>query len=172
MKGTDLLFLRIGAFLFVMNLFILDSNPRLAAHYNCDKHVNKIIIESAQMLSAAHWLYGDNAYPHLMKLVFINHPVTVWVRMSRENYIWTTKYALGLCEEYKDRYWRTHKHERLHNWFANNIPEQITNQHLTPFQQSVYPDCVRDCGVEAYRVYYKLYKSKIATWRNGTPYWW
>ena len=35
-----------------MNIFVLDRNPSKAAHMMCDKHVVKMIIESAQMLSA------------------------------------------------------------------------------------------------------------------------
>ena len=35
-----------------MNIFVLDRDPTKAAHMMCDKHVVKMIIESAQMLSA------------------------------------------------------------------------------------------------------------------------
>ena len=37
-----------------MNIFILDKNPHVAAQMLCDKHVPKMIIESAQMLSTVH----------------------------------------------------------------------------------------------------------------------
>ena len=37
-----------------MNIFILDKDPKLAAQMLCDKHIPKMIIESAQMLSTAH----------------------------------------------------------------------------------------------------------------------
>ena len=37
-----------------MNIFYLDTNPALCAEYHCDKHVVKMIIEYAQMLSTAH----------------------------------------------------------------------------------------------------------------------
>ena len=37
-----------------MNLFILHNDPVIAAQMQCDKHVVKMIIESAQMLSTAH----------------------------------------------------------------------------------------------------------------------
>ncbi len=35
-----------------MNIFVLDRDPTKAAHMMCDKHVVKMILESAQMLSA------------------------------------------------------------------------------------------------------------------------
>ena len=37
-----------------MNIFILDEDPAEAARQQCDKHVVKMIVESAQMLSTAH----------------------------------------------------------------------------------------------------------------------
>ena len=37
-----------------MNLFILNRNPIIAAQDQCDKHVVKMIVESAQMLSTVH----------------------------------------------------------------------------------------------------------------------
>ena len=43
-----------------MNLFILDKDPVKAAQLQCDKHVVKMIVESAQMLSTVHrMLDGD-----------------------------------------------------------------------------------------------------------------
>lgn len=37
-----------------MNIFILDTEPTTAAHLHCDKHVVKMILEAAQMLSTTH----------------------------------------------------------------------------------------------------------------------
>ena len=39
-----------------MNIFILDKNPIKAAQLQCDKHICKMIVESAKMLSTAHRL--------------------------------------------------------------------------------------------------------------------
>ena len=38
----------------VMNIFYLDRDPGIAAAMHCDKHVVKMILETAQMLSTAH----------------------------------------------------------------------------------------------------------------------
>ena len=44
-----------------MNIFVLDRNPEIAAQQQCDKHVVKMILESAQMLCTAHReLDGDH----------------------------------------------------------------------------------------------------------------
>ena len=37
-----------------MNIFILNEDPVIAAQEQCDKHVVKMIVESAQMLSTVH----------------------------------------------------------------------------------------------------------------------
>ena len=37
-----------------MNIFILDKDLQIAAQMLCDKHIPKMIIESAQMLSTVH----------------------------------------------------------------------------------------------------------------------
>ena len=39
-----------------MNIFILDKDPMKAAMMLCDRHVPKMIVESAQMLSTVHRL--------------------------------------------------------------------------------------------------------------------
>lgn len=40
-----------------MNIFVLDQDPAAAAGMHCDKHVVKMILEYAQLLSAAHRLH-------------------------------------------------------------------------------------------------------------------
>lgn len=37
-----------------MNIFVLDLVPRKAAQYHCDSHANKMVLESAQLLSTCH----------------------------------------------------------------------------------------------------------------------
>ena len=37
-----------------MNIFYLSTNTDECARYHCDKHVVKMILETAQMLSTAH----------------------------------------------------------------------------------------------------------------------
>ncbi len=37
-----------------MNIFVLDEDPVISAQMMCDKHIPKMIVEAAQMLSTAH----------------------------------------------------------------------------------------------------------------------
>lgn len=38
-----------------MNIFLLDKNPEKCAAYHTDRHVVKMIVETAQLLCTAHW---------------------------------------------------------------------------------------------------------------------
>ena len=63
-----------------MNIFYLDRDPKLAAQMHCDKHVVKMILESAQMLSTAHRFLDTDLYADkvgLYKLAHKNHPSTI-----------------------------------------------------------------------------------------------
>ena len=108
-----------------MNIFVLDEDPKVAARMQCDKHVVKMIVESAQMLCTTHryldgkeWIdrskngrkitrwdhwsdYADACYrPMLYKSVMLNHPCTIWTCKSLDNYDWHVEHALELCAEY------------------------------------------------------------------------
>ena len=50
-----------------MNLFYLHKEPEVSATLHCDKHVVKMIIEYAQMLSTAHRMLDGEAYYGLSK---------------------------------------------------------------------------------------------------------
>jgi len=64
-----------------MNIFILDTNPKLAATYHCDRHM-KMITESAQMLSTAHHICGIKPgvdISRIYKSTHVNHPCSKWI---------------------------------------------------------------------------------------------
>ena len=80
-----------------MNIFYLHEDPQKAAEYQYDKHVVKMILESAQMLCTAHHHYdnGDNV-PY--KKAHYNHPSTVWARANKPQYYWLYKHMIALGE--------------------------------------------------------------------------
>ena len=136
-----------------MNIFILDKDPMKAAMMLCDRHVPKMIVESAQMLSTAHRvLDGDtNADAKLLyKKAYENHPSCVWVRQDAMNYWWVWMHALTLCEEYKWRFvddqpsTKTHKTEFVIHQLQDlpvNIPtEKDTNWEILKDLPLCMPD--------------------------------
>jgi len=50
-----------------MNVFYLDRDPVTAAKMHCDKHVVKMIIEYAQLMSTAHRVLDGKMYYGLTK---------------------------------------------------------------------------------------------------------
>ena len=81
-----------------MNIFYLHENPYMAARYQYNKHVVKMILESAQMLCTAHHVYGNDEQRRLVpyKQAHLNHPSTRWTRLCRANYMWLWMHMWGL----------------------------------------------------------------------------
>ena len=152
-----------------MNIFILSEDPVEAAKAQCDKHVVKMILESGQMLCAAH---PPEAAP--WKRTHYNHPCTVWTRTTKSNYLWLASHGLALCEEYTNRYDKRHKAEDVLMWCAENVPEQVPEGPLTPFAIAIKDTAYhKGVAVSSYRAYYQGEKSRFAKWRYcDPPSWW
>jgi len=81
-----------------MNIFYLDSDPVKAAQIQYNKHVVKMILESAQMLCTAHHCYGSSEQKANVpyKQAHLNHPSTIWARRSRTTYMWLYDHMLNV----------------------------------------------------------------------------
>ena len=151
-----------------MNIFILDQDPKIAATMLCDKHVVKMILETAQMLcTISHGL--GNAAPY--RATHKNHPCTLWAAKSKENWDWLLEHGIEMSEEYTRRYGRVHKSLAVIQWCAN-IPNPPAASALTPFAQAMPIQYKDDCAVTAYRNYYAGEKSGFAKWKTSPPSWW
>lgn len=134
-----------------MNIFILDIDTKPAAQYHNDRHVVKMILESAQMLSTAHrvldgnettviskgrrvrrWILPDGRQDTLYSATHMNHPCNIWVRESHKNYIWLYMLFFDLLNEYYHRFAKKHKCEELLEHLCN-IPDNIPHVNKTPF---------------------------------------
>jgi len=151
-----------------MNIFVLDENPNIAASMACDKHVVKMIVETAQMMCTVVSSYcHDTPY----RPTHAKHPCTLWAGQSRANWDWLIKYGMSLCKEYTGRYDRTHKSQDVIEWCAaRDISLPLREQ--TPFAQAMPPQYRDPNPVVAYRSYYHGEKSKFAKWKHGAPRWW
>ena len=157
-----------------MNIFYLDKNPSIAAEMACDKHVVKMILESAQLLSTAHRVIdGDERADKmgLYKTAHKNHPSTIWTRTSTENYMWLNRYFGALCREYTYRYGKHHASERLLGPLAH-VPKGLTYSGFTDPPQCMPDYCKGEDTVLAYQNYYILEKSRFAKWKKRpVPEW-
>lgn len=162
-----------------MNIFYLDSSAVLSARMHCDKHCVKMILETAQLLSTAHRVLDGDEYADdagLYKSTHKNHPSAVWVRQSWANYEWTYNLLLALCNEYTDRYNKTHKTASLLD-VLHKAPDSIPRYHPHGYFTEP-PQCMPDeykdqCTVTAYRQYYLGEKMYMAKWSlpTLTPEW-
>ena len=147
----------------------------VAAEMHCDKHVVKMILESAQMLSTAHRVIdGDERADKmgLYKMAHKNHPSTIWTRTSTENYMWLNQLFGALCREYTYRYGKHHASERLLGPLAH-VPNGLTYSGFTDPPQCMPDYCKGEDTVLAYQNYYILEKSKFATYKKRSrPEWW
>ena len=144
-----------------MNIFYLHENPYKAAEYQYNKHVVKMILESAQMLCTAHHHYGngDNV-PY--KPAHVNHPSTIWVRENMLHYRWLYNHMLALGLQYMKRYGKQHlaiyKCREACMWAPEGIP-------TLPFKQppQAMPDEYKhEDSIIAYWQYYINDKAHIA----------
>lgn len=147
-----------------MNIFLLNLNPKIAAEHHCDKHVVKMILETAQLLYTAHWVLNpeqvpDNAY----RKTHPNHPSAIWARESKLNYLWLAELGWWLCKEYQYRYGetKTHKTEAHIVWLRANPPSSIPKIPVTPFRLAMPKEYKCDDPVKSYHIYYREAKSKI-----------
>jgi hypothetical protein len=172
-----------------INIFYLDKDQYACAQGHLDKHVVKMILEYAQLLSTAHrvldgvitegvsatgrkrksYVISDSREGHLYAATHVNHPSAVWVRKSVENYLWLANMLLVLCEEYTHRYGKTHKVERigLCGMLRKIVPTNIGIEGWSE-PTTAMPDDYKVSGdaITSYRNYYLKDKVRIARWTN------
>ena len=179
-----------------MNVFYVDKHPVKAAEQMCDKHIVKMILESAQLLCTCHRVmdgteyYGKTAngrkikrwkHPdrkmnkHLYLAGHVNHPTNIWLRECRENYMLMFTYYKLICEEYTYRYGKEHG-AKDYWWILREPPKNMPSLgKTTPVPQAMkeFPQCKVDGdSVQAYRNFYVVAKRRFATWKErGAPLW-
>lgn len=160
-----------------MNIFYLDKDPVVAAQMQCDKHVVKMILESAQMLSTAHWiLESDNPLNEslgLYKPTHKNHPSTKWARSSAENYFWLYNHFVALCDEYTYRYDKVHLSDKKLRGALLHLPMKISNAQFDAPPLAMPDEFKAIDAVQAYRAYYQSKQDAFKmTWtRREKPEW-
>ena len=164
-----------------MNIFYLHNDPQICAEYHCDKHVVKMILESAQMLSTA-WREYSTEYSdenELYQAAYINHPCTIWTQSARENYRWLYKHFIALCEEYTHRYGKSHASARLKGplMWAPFKPRSVVATIEQPygFVLAMPDEYKSDDVFDSYRNYLINEKQHFAKWEKDPsrkPTWW
>ena len=184
-----------------MNLFYLDQDLDKCAEYHVDKHIVKMQLEAAQLITPALWV--DHALGYIPRALdkeerrviddekatlkvldareraispylpsFYNHPCSIWVRTSLDNFEWTYAYVGALNSEYGYRYGgKSHKSAQVINELQE--PKNLPRIGLTPHAQAMPDELKRQDAILAYRDFYMLDKAVFASWKyRNRPDWW
>jgi hypothetical protein len=151
-----------------VNIFMVDSDPVIAAQSLCNRHVVKMILESSQLLCTAHHVLGTGV-PSTDKVKFYksthkNHPCSIWTRKCQNNYVWLARHAKALAKEYTFRYGKRHKSEATIDYCSENIPLIEVHPSITTPALAMPPEYKIGDTVESYRAYYR-YKAKTIDFR-------
>jgi hypothetical protein len=175
-----------------MNIFFLDQDPQTCAEMHHDKHVVKMILETAQLLCTAHRVIDGQHYidqssgrkiqrwkmntpameDSLYKATHVNHPSNVWARQSRDNYVWLYDLFICLCKEYTHRYGKTHATYTKLAASLKHVPKCIDDVGLTKMPQAMPDEYKVDDSVQAYRNYYAGAKKNQSKYtKRKIPHW-
>jgi hypothetical protein len=167
-----------------MNIFYLDHDVKKCAEMHNDKHVVKMILEYAQLLSTAHRILDGIVEPGLSKTgrkktvyrlpderdsvlygaTHVHHPSAVWVRDGAFNYLWLQELLDALCKEYTYRYGKVHKVESSGLVAAlRELPNNIDRSYVFTEPTPAMPDDVKILK-EIHADRYTL--DSIASYRN------
>ncbi len=176
-----------------MNIFYIDQDPRQCAEWMVDKHVVKMIVETAQLLSTAHrvldgmevqlqlekdgkvrtkkvWVLDDSRNDVMYNATHINHPSGVWVRQSVENYNWLADHLFALGDEYTYRYGKRHATITKMAYELQSPPHKLKEWDWTPMPSCMAEEyIISDDPIDNYRNYYKNGKAGLHKWKNRQP---
>jgi hypothetical protein len=153
-----------------VNIFVLDLDITRCAQYHCDRHVNKMILESVQILCTA---LNKKGFTTPYRSTHQKHPCVLWVEESYDNFQWLGWLAEELNREYRYRYRRDRDHASI-NVLARISDFRFESNGRTEFAQAM-PEEHRVPGdaVAAYRRFYLAEKRPFATWtKRREPPWW
>jgi hypothetical protein len=164
-----------------------------AAEALVDKHVVKMILESAQLLSTAHrvldgveiegksqtgrkakrWILPDAREGVIYMATHMNHPSAVWCRNSVQNYDWLVDHMFALMREYTHRYGKTHKCYGEISYMLQSPPKNLKDWDWTPMPSCMAEEyIISDNPIINYRNYYREGKKNLHKWTNrSAPSW-
>ena len=151
-----------------MLINIFDENLSTNAQMHCDSHVNKLILESVQILCTVGHKHGVDMF---YRPTHENHPLVKWAESSAGNMFFVMQYANKL---YLEKLYRTGKYHKsglllIENidkfiTIATGLPETIAKPDFSTFPKPKGYEELSLC--ESYRRYFCERKSYLAKWTN------
>lgn len=174
-----------------MNIFYLDEDIDKCAEAHIDKHVTKMQLELGQMLSTNIWIdellgfvprkvessefskvrsiAADANFPTTIryKPCFHNHPCTIWMRESYENFEYSMLLVDALNREAQYRGYKPHKSAAMVMQLP--LPTNMESKGFTNPAQAMPDEYKNKDPVKAYRAYYIAEKLKLSGYTNREP---
>ena len=151
-----------------MNIFFLDQDPMKCAQAHCDRHVTKMVLETAQILSTVIRNKWDILYGYSIPQSEKNNPCIKWASNSKENFIWLQTLGKELCKEFEYRYGHQHASEHIildaEYWGLKLASFGITQRPQLMPSEYWDPD-----PITAYRNYYLGAKTHLLKYTKRTP---
>lgn len=159
-----------------MNIFILDKAIKENAKAHCDKHVVKMILESAQIICSALNI-ASGAQIMCYKTTHANHPSVIWARESVDNIDYLCQLMNNLDEVRMTTFNKTIPHKSVTLLPYEDVMKVaravLPSIGLTPFPL-VMPDeyKISSDPIECYREYYRKGKKSLLTYTGREkPVW-
>lgn len=160
-----------------MNIFFLSQNPTLCAQYHCDKHVVKMILETAQILCT---VLHKKGFEVSYKPTHKNHPCVLWAEKNITHFRWLCLLGIALSDEYTFRYKKTHSSYSVILECYNLLSSISVKKTFAVGGFEEPPLCMpekykkrKSNNIDAYRQYYIGEKYSFAKWERGRgkPIW-
>ena len=140
-----------------------------------DMHVNKMLVESAQiMCTAINVKAGSKITPYRNNNP--NHPCVLWAGRSFENFEWLYNLMFVLKEEWNWRKEHNKEHLTITKMQEANLlilgKYYLHSNGFTPVALAMPTQYRGDDAIVSYRNYYKYAKWELHQWtRRETPTW-
>lgn len=156
-----------------MNIFATSADPLACAEALDDKRLNKMILESAQILCT---IVGGEYKP-----THENHPATLWAKASSSNALWLFAHAIYMCDEYSKRTAKVHACRAvIEETFKRlySLPDTRKDQSDDSKEKYFPKDWVNVTGIEdmdTFNAYRTLLNNKwdddkiVPVWTNRKP---
>lgn len=175
-----------------MNIFVLDYDMKTSVQFYVKKHITKMPLEYAQLLSTAIRLNdgvrvettnknGKKVTKYNLGIEYkditvyeathVGNPLTIWAKESRAHWIWLKELAMTLREEFFFRRNKYHISSEITSKLP--VPKNFKEENWLGYPPLVMPDeYKKNDVVESYRSYYVGGKIHLAEWENrNQPEW-
>ena len=159
-----------------MQLFVLDYSPVVSARCLCDKHLRKMCLETAQILSSVMAKYDLPLSENMPRPYNVLHPV-IKALDSPVRIDYAVIYNAALHSEYERRFGKSHAYTDLRQLYWRNL---FNGNFIFDPSECTFARAFKDIEITqkdivlAYRIYYRYKKTQIPDWRytnSAEPKW-